>query len=264
VKAIILGAGYGTRLERDIRENTSRGYEHLAGVPKPLLPIADKPLINYLLDEINKCKMVDGVYVVTNNLHYGQFERWAEKYGFPLGNIVNDGTTINEERLGAIADIALVVREKEIDEEVLIVAGDTLFDPRNFPLEKILNYFYEKGESLLTRYKLGSEEEISRRGILELSEEGKVTAFLEKPSPAETDSRWACPPFYVYSGETLGLLEGFLEQTSCLKERDAPGRLVAWLCKRVSIYAPFEVSRFDVGGLEDYKETDKFFRGLHR
>lgn len=263
MRAIILGAGYGTRLEQDI--NNSLEYSHLRGLPKPLLPIRGKALISYWMEQIKESRgWVDETYIVTNNLFFRQFKEWARREGFPEENLVNDGTERNEERKGAIGDIALVVKEKKIDDDVLIVAGDILFHP-DFDLDGLLIDFYSgKKRNIATCYKAKDEEEVRKRGILELDGSNRIINFWEKPNPEEVKSRWACPSFYVYTKETLGLLEQFLAETKEIKERDAPGNLLKWLYSRVPVYAVKIENKFDVGTLEDYKEADRFFEEWER
>lgn len=264
MKAIILAAGFGTRLERDILDDSSGEYSHLVGVPKPLLPVGGKLLIDYLLKEIGRCEGIDEVYIVVNGYNHDKFKSWAEDYGFPGDNFVVDGASSNGEReLGAVGDIGLVVNEKKIDDDILVVGGDVLFYP-GFDLGKIVGLFYEKKGEVIPHYELGMEEDIQRRGILEVNEEGRLVNFLEKPWPEETNSRKASLPVYLYRRETLGLLRSFLEQTKTLEERDAPGKFVAWLYGQVPVYTSQISGRFDVGGLEDYKKANDFFTNLEK
>jgi len=264
MKAIILAAGFGTRLEKDILDDPSGEYDHLVGVPKPLLPVGGKLLIGYLLEEINKCERIDEVYIVTNRANYGWFEKWAKEHNFPEENFVVDGALSNEGReLGAVGDIGLVVDEKKIDDDILVMGGDVLFYP-GFDLGIIVGLFYEKKGEVMPHYELGLEEDIRRRGILEVNEEGRLVNFLEKPWPEETSSRRASLPLYLYRRETLGLLGDFLKQTETLEERDAPGKLVAWLYGQVPVYTSQISGRFDVGNLEDYKKANEFFMNLEQ
>jgi NDP-sugar pyrophosphorylase family protein len=260
MKALILAAGYGTRLEKDISIDDSGQYVHLKGLPKPLLPVGNKLLIDFLIDNLNSVKVIDSVYIVTNNSNYNLFREWASKNDFPVTNLVNDGTTTNEKRMGAIKDINLVLKEKKLDDDLLVVAGDTLFYS-NFNLSNIVNRFKGTDGNLVTCYKV-EDEMIHKTGILEFNENKKVTNFLEKPSLSETNSRWGCPPLYFYKKETLPQLDVFLNERrmEAIKEIDAPGMFVSWLYSRKPLYA-FPISgRFDVGGLEDYKRTNLYFK----
>jgi len=260
MKAIILAAGYGTRLEKDLQSDLSGKHQHLIGLPKELLPIANKPLINYLVEAINQCVQIDSTYIITNHLFYDLFKQWATENQFPLENIISDTTRDNENRLGAIADIALTIKQKEIDDDLLIVAGDTLFYP-DFKLEEVITQFYQLQGSLITCYHLTDDQETMKRGIIEIDHSKQVINFLEKPSPEETSSRLACPPLYIYHRNTLPLIHSFLAEkaTASLQERDAPGNLVKYLYQKTVIFAHQITGRFDVGGLADYIKTNKFF-----
>ena len=264
MKALILAAGFGTRLNKDIKEDDSGDYNHLIGVPKPLVPISEAypHLIDYWVKMIESCEEIDQIYVVTNGWNYHHFKTWAENKGFPLENIVNDGSSSNESRLGAIADIALVVEKKKIKDDLLVVGGDTLFYP-SFSLAEVIADFYDKKGSTIVCYPV-KDEEVSKRGIIERNENRRIVSFLEKPKPEETTSRSGVPCFYIYQPRTLTLLNQYLLQTTTLKERDAPGMLIAWLYSKKPVYGFDIKGRFDVGSLGDYIKAAMFFQSLDR
>ena len=263
MKAIILAAGYGTRLQRDL-ETAGDEYSHLNGLPKQLLPIAGKPLIEYLIDELEEISQIDDIYIVTNQRYFKQFKNWATRRSFPENNIINDGTASNEERLGAIKDIQYTIEEKEIDDDILVVCGDTLFPPE-VRLHSLVDHFYEKGHNTVPSYTV-PDSEVHRRGIIEVNAAGHINNFLEKPDLEDTDSRLACPPAYLYKRESLPQIARFLYQKrdAPLKERDAPGHLIAWLHNQTPISTCPIAGRFDVGNLAQYQEADRFFRELQQ
>jgi NDP-sugar pyrophosphorylase family protein len=263
MKALILAAGYGTRLQQDI-DTAGSEYQHLQGLPKQLLPIANKPLIEYLIDELQTIPRIDEIYVVTNQRYFNQFIAWAREKNFPESNIINDNTTTNEDRLGSIGDIQYAIDEKEIDDDLFVVCGDTLFPP-TVHLTKLVEHFYQQGHNTIPSYTV-SDEEVSKRGIIEVNDLGHVTKFLEKPSSKETTSRLACPPVYLYTRETVRDIETFLKEKADapLKERDAPGYLVAWLYTKKIISTCPIAGRFDVGNLTQYHEANDFFDTLKR
>ena len=122
MKALILAAGYATRL-----------YPLTKDRPKPLLPIAGKPIADYVLDSISKSKEIDQVFIVTNAKFTDSFEEWANEHNrlktyntFDI-TVVNDNTTSNETRLGAIADIQFVIDKHRVDDDMLITAGDNIY-----------------------------------------------------------------------------------------------------------------------------------------
>lgn len=198
------------------------------------------------------------VFLVTNHAHLPLYTRWAATHGLPLSNIIDDGTSCNEDRLGAVACVELAIRlkgrssappssscspmatlsltpiyfkkAKEIGStNLLIVAGDTLFS-NDFQLSTYLETCEVDGDNVVY-YELADPEEVSKRGIIELDPHGVVKNFIEKPSPSETASRLACPAFYFLRNQSLPLVSKFIEEKKDrpLVERDAPGMLIAWL-----------------------------------
>lgn len=259
MKAVILGAGYGTRLQKDLETESSGKYNHLRGLSKLLLPCGHRTIVDHLIDFINASNQINEIYIVTNSNHYPQFLSWAKQTLFPEQNIINDGTVSNENRLGTVADLALAVRKKEINEDLLVIAGDTLFYP-DVELSQLVDYFKRKGGSTISRYQI-KEEEVHKRGIGVFNHHDLMTSLLEKPNPAETSSRWAIPPLYIYQKEVLPMIEEFLKEKHDrpLKERDAPGLFLSWLCTRKPVYGQTISGRFDVGNLDDYQKLCDYF-----
>ena len=73
MKALLLCAGYGTRLAKDLSEESNKEFSHLKGIPKPLLPVAGKPLVTHGIQILDKIK-VEEIVVVVNNLYLNQFQ----------------------------------------------------------------------------------------------------------------------------------------------------------------------------------------------
>ncbi|XP_071477688.1 UTP--glucose-1-phosphate uridylyltransferase-like [Diadema antillarum] len=260
MKVILLAAGYGTRLQRDISQDASGKYSHLAGLPKPLVPIATKPLISRWMECLVQHEAIDKVYLVTNELYREQFESWRQDW--PQVSLVSDGTTSNEDRIGAVGCIQLAVRDGNIADDILVIGGDTLFF-EDFSLPAFLSEFEKRKEaspaaSLVVSNQIPDEETI-KRGILEVNEDMRVTAFLEKPKPQETSSRRACPCFYLFSQRSLPHLDNFLQEDRPMKEKDATGNFVKYLHSRLPVYVYDISGRFDVGSLADYEVCNQYF-----
>eukprot|EP01102_Stenamoeba_stenopodia_P004113 TRINITY_DN1429_c0_g1_i1.p1 TRINITY_DN1429_c0_g1~~TRINITY_DN1429_c0_g1_i1.p1 ORF type:complete len:272 (+),score=57.55 TRINITY_DN1429_c0_g1_i1:127-942(+) len=262
---VVLAAGYGTRLERDINQDTSKKYEHLRGLPKPLIPVGGRPLLDRWLDSFVSVGVpASHVHIVTNAKFYHLFVEWAKRVGVPHENIINDGTTCNDDRLGAVADLNLVVDKNGLmsERDLIVVAGDTLFQ-EGFNVEQFVRQGLEgkpEGANLVSFYLLSDHEEVSKRGIIEVDNNGKVINFLEKPKPEQTTSDRAVPPLYLFSRKDRSLLDQFVtKDTSNRNERDAPGQFIAWLYSRSNVYASQIPGRFDIGGLADYAEADAYF-----
>ncbi|KAM3607927.1 uncharacterized protein V6R79_016337 [Siganus canaliculatus] len=263
MKAVILAAGYGTRLQRDVASDSSGKFAHLAGVAKPLLPVGRCALISHWVQALSACSSVDCIYVVTNAVYHAAFEEWASQ--FPNVQVLNDETRSNEGRLGAVACLQLAVKHFQIEDHVLVIGGDTLFK-EDFSLRQVTETFSDlqaksDGSCLLLSYQC-REDETQKYGILEVDADRRVLCMKEKPRPSETTSRRACPCFYVLSRSSLPLLDAFLQEKkeAPLEDKDAPGNFVSWLILRRPVYVHHISGRFDVGNLPSYIECDLYFR----
>lgn len=240
MKCIILAAGYATRL-RPLTDN----------FPKPLLEVGGKPILDWLVEDISGSGAVDGFVVITNHRFAGIFEEWAA--GRPEDiTVVDDGTSTNETRLGAVKDMLFAIEATGIDDDLLVIAGDNLLD---FSLGKFIDYSMEKGTSCVMRYFEPSGEILSKGGVLEVDDDGLILGMEEKP--AKPRANWACPPFYYYTREDAALIPVAIE-SGCAT--DAPGSLVAWMSSRVPVHAmEMPGSRYDIGSLESYKAVCETF-----
>ena len=171
--------------------------------------------------------------------------------------VIDDGTSTNETRLGAVRDIALAIDTLGWDDDILVVAGDNVLD---FSLSSFIEYSLDKGTTCIMRYPEPDPVRLRKSGILEIGEGDLVIGMEEKP--AVPRSNWCCPPFYVYSKAdaakvSLALAEG------C--GADAPGSFIAWLCSRSPVHAMLMPgSRYDIGDLESYKSVCRTYRGVTR
>ena len=274
MKCIILAAGYATRL-----------YPLTENFPKPLLEVAGRSILDRLLDDLSATGLIDEYIVVTNHKFAGIFEKWAEGtaseclplrsipprklgpsrscgHGRPQASeavpsaritILDDGTSSNDSRLGAVRDILFAIRERGIDDDAFVMAGDNLL---SFSLKGFLEYCREKGASCIMRYAEPDERRLHKSGIVEVGEDDRVLSMEEKP--AEPKSHWCCPPFYFYTREDLARVEEAIAD-GC--GTDAPGSLAAWLSAHSAVYAwPMPGPRYDIGTLENYEEVKKIFR----
>ncbi|KAI8064704.1 nucleotide-diphospho-sugar transferase [Gongronella butleri] len=262
-KILILGAGYGTRLQRDLQAAGS-AYEQLLGVPKALLPMGGKDcLITHWLDVVEQhgFKRERDVYVVTNDACYKDFGAWAARNGVPESHLVSDGTTSNETRLGAVPDIWFGIEHFDLHaHHVLVIGGDTLFlkdfDFARFLAEK------QADKSLVTLYTV-PDDLVHKFGIVETDAEGRITSFLEKPAADATLARHACPCFYLFDTQSLPLIGAFLADCRAkglgLEHYDATGKALAYLFPRHPILTYGISGRIDVGGLQSYLDANAYF-----
>jgi glucose-1-phosphate thymidylyltransferase len=239
VRAIILAAGYATRL-RPLTDS----------IAKQLLPIGGRPMMDWVCDRVEE--VTSDIHVVTNSRFAEDFERWAS--GRAGVTVHDDGTRSNEDRLGAIGDIAFVLERAGLDDDVLVLAGDNLFD---FSLRDFVEFWRSKGTaSAVAVYDCGDLELATHYGVVDLDDTDRVLGFEEKPSePRSTLVATAC---YLYHRDHLGLVSVYLADGNA---PDQPGRLIAWLCGREPVYAyRFEGAWFDIGNPEQLLEADNRWR----
>jgi glucose-1-phosphate thymidylyltransferase len=239
MKALILAAGYATRL-RPLTDS----------IPKMLLPLAERPMLDYLLDRIREVEEIDEIHLVTNARFAPAFEDWA-----PEDVIVHDdGTTSNEDRLGAIGDIAFAIQRGSLGEEdLLVVAGDNLI---GYSLRDFVDFWRAKDGSAIAVHEVEARELLKQYGVVEVDADDRVVGLEEKP--AEPKSNLAATASYLYRGEHLALLPQYLDGGN---PPDAPGNFVVWLHKRAPVYA-YRVSGewFDIGDLRQLLAADNLLR----
>jgi glucose-1-phosphate thymidylyltransferase len=241
VKAVVLAAGYATRL-----------YPLTLDRPKALLAVGGKPMLEHLLERLEGVSGLDEIYVVTNSKFAEAFRDWAEGYRAADVRILDDGTSDEETRLGAIGDLDLTIRTAEIDDDVLVLAGDNLFSE---PLAPFAEFASAKAAPAIGVYDVGDLEAIRKYNAIELDELDRITFFEEKPErPTSTLTGIA---LYFYPRSDLEVVGDYLAEGN---NPDQPGRLVQWLYPRMPVYAWRVPGRwFDVGSKETLAEADRAF-----
>ncbi|ELT97006.1 hypothetical protein CAPTEDRAFT_174475 [Capitella teleta] len=259
---IILVAGHDELLEKEIKSCPE--YVYLRGVPKALLPGAGgKKILDFWWEAIRMRQLFSEIYLVTNADKYKHYERWATASDFPVENIINDGTTTFENRIGAVADFDLVLRIKNVNDDVMVVAGDMLFQDQKFDVQQVLNYFQLKKSNLAIYYEMEPEEVISSRGIVEVTDGNKIAHFYEKPLEGITESRLASVVFYCFHKDGLTSVKEFLDSNIKAEERSF-GKYMDYLIntKGVNVYGMKLPTGFQlIGhvGLDDYKRWSDVF-----
>jgi glucose-1-phosphate thymidylyltransferase len=245
MKVIILAAGYATRL-----------YPLTLTQPKPLLPVAGKAMIEYVLDNLAPIGGIDRVYVVTNAKFAGHFQTWSDNYraaGSKLNfTVVNDHSTDDTNKLGAIGDIHYVLTTQKVDDDIMVVAGDNLFSEK---LAGFGEFCREKKAPVLALYDVGNLEEIKKYNAITLDGQGRITFFEEKPkNPTSTLTGIA---LYYYPKSTLPLIHQYMAEKN---NPDQPGRLVQWLYPRTPVFT-WKVPGiwYDIGSKETLEEANKIF-----
>ena len=245
MKCLILAAGYATRL-----------YPLTENYPKPLLKVGDKTILDWLLDDIDNAGLVDEYIVISNHKFAHHFEEWAGAHRLPI-TVVDDGTSTNETRLGAVCDIQFALDKLGIRDDLLVIAGDNVLD---FSLTHFIRYAEQKKTSCTMRYREDDEKRLRKSGVSEVGEDDVLLSLEEKPENPK--SHWCTPPFYFYKAEDAAKIKDAIAD-GC--GTDAPGSLVAWMCQH-SVLHSMEMpgSRYDIGNLESYENVQKTYKGIVR
>ncbi len=243
MKCLILAAGYATRL-----------YPLTENFPKPLLTVGEKTILDWLVDDIDTLGMVDEYVVISNHKYAHHFIDWANKKEQKI-TVVDDNTSTNETRLGAVKDIQFAIDELKLDDDMLVIAGDNVLD---FSLTKFIEYSRQKNTSCIMRYYEANEQKLTKCGVVEIDENDKILGMEEKP--AQPKSHWCCPPFYYYTKADAKLVQKGIN-SGC--GTDAPGSYIAWLCGQTTVHAmEMPGSRYDIGNLESYEKVQKEYKGI--
>ena len=215
-----------------------------------LLPLAGRPMLDYLLERVREVNELDGIHLVTNSRFAPIFADWAPEDV----TVHDDGTTSNDDRLGAIGDMRFTVERAGLQgEEVLVVAGDNLI---GYSVPDFVAFWRGKGGSALALYQCPDRELLKQYGVVELDDGDRIAAFEEKP--AEPRSDLAATAAYLYAPEHLALLDDYLAEGN---SPDAPGNFVAWLYPREPVYGyRFSCDWLDIGDNEQLLEADNRMR----
>lgn len=247
MKGIILAAGYATRL-----------YPLTINKAKPLLPVHGRPIIDYIVDEMNTIDDLDQIIVVSNHRFAAQFEEWAiDQNCASMGDkapiiVLDDGTTSEDDRLGAVGDIQFCIDKLQINEDLLIIAGDNLFTYR---LRDAWAHYKQHGEDMILVAHLPPSEDLTRYAIAEMDANGIITDLVEKPTEPKTDI--AAFATYFYRQDTVPMIREYLDAGN---KPDAPGNFPAWLYQRKPVRGYFfDGICIDIGTPQSYAEVESVF-----
>lgn len=243
MNVLILAAGYATRL-----------YPLTLNKAKPLLVVGGKPIIEWLVDNLSGIPDLETIYVVTNDKFAASFRAWSQSYRerhpeFKF-KVVNDGSTSDDDKLGAIGDINFVVTHENISQtSLLVAAGDNLFT--NSLADFVANARHT--EVTVAVYDVGDTEAIKKYGNVAVDTEGIITRFEEKPKKPQ--GTLAAIALYYYSPAVLSLLRTYLAAGN---NADQPGRFVQWLYTRTPVKT-FQIKGqwLDIGSKETLENADR-------
>lgn len=241
MKALILAAGYAVRL-----------YPLTENQAKPLLQVGGKVIIDYILQNLEGVKEIKDVFVVTNDRFFSQFLQWRDNYaGTKNILLVNDGTKSNEDRLGAIGDLHLVLQQQNINEDLLVIAGDNLFQ---FSLKNFADFFHQEKSTVVAFHDLKDVDKIKGKYGVGIISHHTLLEFEEKPlNPSSTLVSTAC---YLFTARDLAFVQDLVHTGKA----DAPGHLIRWLMEKSRVRGfVFNEPWFDIGSFESLQEAEEVY-----
>jgi len=246
MKNIVIAAGYATRL-----------YPLTENFPKPLLKIGERSILDRILDDVDGIEDIDEHIIVTNHKFSEIFNDWVAERKLKPGTkpirIIDDGTTDNENRLGAVKDLLLAIDEFDINDDIMVLAADNVLD---FSFQGFVDFFKQKNTSVIMCHHEPELYKLQRTGVIAVDDDMKVLEMQEKPE--HPVSNWAVPPFYIYKKNDLPLIRDCLNHGCGF---DAPGNLAHYLVNATTIHAwIMPGSRYDIGSLDSYKEAQILFQ----
>lgn len=239
MKAIILAAGYATRL-----------YPLTKDKPKPLLEVGGKPIVEIIINKMSEIKEIDEIFVITNNKFFSQFEDWLKKFNTVKKiKIVNDKTLSNEDRLGSLGDINYVIENENVKEDIMVIAGDNLFE---FSLKEFYEFYKKHNTSCVALYDVNNFELAKQYGIVGVDNKNKIINFVEKP--ANPQSTLASTGVYIYPKEILPTLQDFVK----IQNPDKAGNFLEVLHKEKQVYGFVTKEKwYDIGTLPQLEAARK-------
>ncbi|MEM7819526.1 MAG: nucleotidyltransferase family protein [Candidatus Aenigmatarchaeota archaeon] len=243
MKAIVLAGGFAKRLWPLTKEQA-----------KPLIDIGGKPVINYLIEKLLKLKEIDKIFISTNKKFEQDFIRWKEKYNFNIKLVVEE-SRCEEEKLGAIGSINFLINKENINDDIIIVNGDNLFDEK-FDFSDVINFFKEKNAPIVCGFDVKTKERARLFGTIIFDKNKKVIDFIEKPEkPKTTFISMGC---YLFPKNYLNLFSIYLNEGN---SKDAPGFFLQWLYKRYSLFVyPYNGDWFDIGDFNSLDAAREFIK----
>lgn len=242
MKAIVLVAGYASRL-----------YPLTLNTPKALLTLNNVTLLDYLMEKVSELDVIDEVILVSNQKFYQNFIDWKKTYtGNKKITILNDGTTTNENRLGAIGDTEFAIQKLNIDDEIMLLVSDNYF---TFSLKDFYNFYLEKKSDCILVTEFEDLEYLGKHfACVKVNEQNQITSMVEKPGGIP-DTNIGAYASYIYTKESVRMIKEYLEQGN---NKDAPGNFPSWLYTRKPVFAyPFQGECYDIGTIEVYKSLNE-------
>ncbi|MEW6008686.1 MAG: nucleotidyltransferase family protein [Candidatus Omnitrophota bacterium] len=243
MKAILLAAGYATRL-----------YPLTLNFPKALLPINCVPVINIIIRKLELIPDIDEIIIVTNNRFFEDFKNWQKEYRLKKRlTLLNDNTTSDEDKLGAVADLAFVIKKRKLNDDIIVIGADNLFDSK---LGNFIKSCRSARRVCVGVFDFKKRNEVDKYGVIKLDKNNKIIDFKEKPREPKSSLVAMC--LYFFPKERLFLIDRYLKSN---KKTDAIGHYISWLIKKGEAYGYiFSGEWFDIGDKKQYFKANKTFQ----
>ena len=244
MKALILAAGYGTRL-----------YPLTKDTAKPLLTIGGQPIVNYIIEKLERIGTLNEIYVVTNEKFSADFKAWSKSKRFEKKIcVVSDRTKDNQTRLGAIKDIHFILQHEKIKDDLLVIGGDNLFDEE---LYDFLAFVLKHKKAVnLGLYDIEDKAQATKYGVVKIDAKSRVVDFKEKPPLPFSTLIAMC--LYYFPKPKLGLISEYLSGKQ--DKTDATGNFIHWLHRKEQVFGfVFGGRWFDVGHADSFHEAQRHF-----
>ena len=245
MKAVVLAGGYARRM-----------WPLTKNRPKHLLPVAGRPMLDYVMASLESVPMLEEIFISTNMRFQNQFKEYLNTLNTEKKiDLFVEDTRSEEEKLGSVGALGYLIRENNLNEELLVIGGDNIF---SFRMMDFIEYFYAKKANTIALYDIGSKEKARLYGVVRINEECRIIDFQEKPAdPQSTLVSTAC---YVFTRKGVQNVIRYLEEGN---DPDKMGHFIEWLYRHDDVNGfVFKGAWFDIGSLDSYEAAKKYFSNL--
>jgi len=215
MKCIILCAGYSLDENLKLKETASS-----------LIQVSGKPLINYVIEQLESIDIVDEIYLITNGIYYDRFIEWKKDYSiFSKLKIINDNTMAVDANLGAIGDIQYTINIEKITDDILVLSGDVYHD---FSIKDLIDNY--NNEILVAGKDLEDKEILKRYGVIK--EENNIIVHMQE-KPQQPKGSTLCLGAYIIPSDALKTINEYLSEGY---KRTYPGYFLEYIYKIRPVY----------------------------
>lgn len=247
MKAIVLAGGFAKRMWPLTKDK-----------PKHLLPVFGRPMLDYVLVKLEEVEELDQIFISTNAKFEQQFNQYISTFASKKNiTLFIEDTHSEGEKLGSVGALGFLIRENKIDDELLVIGGDNIFD---FGMLEFLNFFHIKEANIVALYDIKSDTQAKLYGVVAIDGNGMIIDFQEKPElPKSTLVSTAC---YAFTRVGVKNIIRYLKEGN---EPDKIGHFIEWLYKNDDVFGfVFEGFWFDIGSFESYDNANEFLSKLNK